>query len=218
MSKRAIPDLLITWYKKNGRDYPWRRNTDPYRVLIAEIMLQRTKANQVVPVYLSFLKRFPNPKKLGEASKEEVARYFLKLGLIHRAELVKRLGEELNEHFHETIPETREELLSLPSVGEYVADAVLCFAFSKHVSIIDVNVCRVMQRVFDLRVKGEARRDPKLRKVVNKLLPRDRTKEFNWALLDLASLICCPSEPLCSKCPLNTLCRFAKCTPKGMSE
>ena len=209
MSEKALSDLLITWYKKNGRDYPWRENTAPYRVLIAEIMLQRTKADQVVPVYLSFLKRFPNPKRLRQATREEITKYFSKLGLIHRAELVERLAQDLNRRFCGHIPKSREELLSLPSIGEYVADAVLCFAFGKDVSIIDSNVCRVMQRVFDLKIKGEARRNRGLRRLVDGLLPKGRAKEFNWAILDLASVICLPRRPLCPKCPLFSLCKFA---------
>ncbi|MGD0451209.1 MAG: DNA glycosylase [Candidatus Bathyarchaeia archaeon] len=208
--KKEMSDLLIKWYKKNCRQYPWRENTDPYRVLIAEIMLQRTKADQVVPTYLSFLERFPNFQKLNSASEEDLTKFFYRLGLVHRSKYVKMLATDVILRFNGKIPENRNELLSLPAVGEYVADAVLCFAFNKPSSIVDSNVCRVIGRVFDLTAKGEARRDPKFRKKADELLPETKVNEYNWAVIDLAALICIPKKPLHSICPLRKICASVK--------
>ena len=145
-----------------------------------------------------------------QAPLEEIAKFFSKLGLPQRAKFTFLLGRELCERFNKKIPSKRKDLLSLPGVGEYVADAVLCFAFNERVSIIDSNVCRVLGRVYDLKSKGEARRDPQFKRAANELLPADKVKEFNWAMIDLASFICIPRKPICYKCPLNEICQYAK--------
>jgi len=211
-SRNEFAGLLLNWYKKKGREFPWRRCREPYEILIAEIMLQRTKADQVVPVYLEFLKRFPDVQSLSRASTAEIAKYFSRLGLIHRAKLVKKLGRDLSKRFCGRIPNTVSDLRSLPSVGEYVADAVLCFAFDLDVSIVDSNVCRVIGRVFDLDSRGEARRDPRFKEIMDELLPAGKASKFNWAVIDLASIVCLPRKPLCPACPLNSKCRYAVTT------
>jgi A/G-specific adenine glycosylase len=205
-SKMEFSKLLIDWYSKNGRSYPWRVVKDPYHILLAEIMLQRTRADQVMPVYLSFLEAFPNVYSLNEASEEDIISYFSKLGLMHRAKYVKLLACELVHRYSGKVPCVKKELLSLPAVGAYVSDAVSCFAFNKRVSIIDSNVCRVLARVFGIDAKGEARRDPVFRKMADKILPRSQVKEFNWAIIDLAALICRSKKPLHEACPLKELC------------
>jgi A/G-specific adenine glycosylase len=200
--------VVLKWSKKNQRDFPWRRNISPYRILIAEIMLQRTKADQVVPIYTSFLEKFPDLKSLAQASEEDIANLFCRLGLIHRAKLVRILANDLETRFSGEIPNSREDLLSLPAIGEYVADTMLCFAFNRDVAIIDTNVCRVLGRAFGLKANGEARRDQSYRKLAESLLPIGKCKEFNWALIDHASLICLPRNPKCKNCPLNGACCY----------
>jgi len=201
---------LLEWYKVNGRNYPWRRSRDPYKVLIAEIMLQRTKADQVLPVYLSFIRDFPTAQKLSEAPLEKIRSYFDRLGLMWRAELVKRLAGELVSKFQGRVPDDRRELLSLPSVGEYMADAVLSFSRGKDVAVVDANVCRVIGRIFGLKPKGEARRDPRFREIAQSMVPRDKARELNWAIIDLAALICTPKNPRHDECPLQEICSFRK--------
>lgn len=200
--------LLLAWYKENGRNYVWRHKSDPYEILIAEIMLQRTKADQVEPVYISFLEQFPTPEELNRASEEEIGTYFRKLGLLWRTALLKRFAEELLNKFGGRIPESRNRLLSLPAVGEYMADAVLSFAFGKDVAVVDANVCRIIGRVFGLKARGEARRDRRFRRVAQQMLPAGRAKEFNWAMIDFAALVCRPHDPKCSTCPLSKFCTY----------
>lgn len=205
----VFSSLLLKWYfEENKRTFPWRKSHDPYQILIAEIMLQRTKAEQVAPIFLSFIKKFPSPHELSEASISEIKMFFSKLGLIWRAEKVKHLGEALVQNYNGRIPEQRNQLMLLPGVGEYVADAVLCFAFNKNVAIIDSNVCRVLRRVFNLKTRSEARRDRLYRETATCLIPDGKCKEFNWALIDHASSICTPKNPKCIKCPLRTICDF----------
>jgi len=201
-----ISILLIDWFEKEGREFPWRKSTEPYSILIAEIMLQRTKADQVVPIYNAFLRKYPNIGKLNQASEEEISVFFRKLGLMHRAKLMKALAKVLVSDLNSSIPCDRKKLLTLPAVGEYVSDALLCFSFNEKVSIIDSNVCRIISRVFKVESKGEARRDPSFRKLADSLLPYKKIKEYNWALIDLASKICLPRAQKCEACPINQCC------------
>jgi A/G-specific adenine glycosylase len=207
-TERAVADLLLEWFRRHGRDYPWRKEMDPYRVLIAEIMLQRTKADQVMPVYQLFLRKFPDPRALADANSEEIEGVFAMLGLKWRARKVRELARVLTSQYNGRVPCSREELLSLPGVGEYVADAVLCFAYGMEVAVIDANVCRVIGRVFGVKPRGEARRDSRFRQIARRLVPPKEARKFNWAILDFAAIICTPQNPKCDQCPLQGLCSF----------
>jgi A/G-specific adenine glycosylase len=206
---RFVREKLLRWYERNGRDYPWRRTRDPYRILIAEIMLQRTKADQVVPVYEEFIKRFPDPVSLREADAEVIRFFFSRLGLMWRADLIKKFAAALFERFGGRIPSERNQLLSLPAVGDYMADAVLSFAFGRNVAVVDSNVCRVLRRLFGLRSRGEARRDKLVREMAQRLIPPERAREFNWAMIDFAAAVCTPRNPKCDICPLKEICSVA---------
>jgi len=210
MKMEKFAELLLEWYQKNGRSYAWRRKNDPYEILIAEIMLQRTKADQVEPVYLSFIRTFPTPKELNDASRKEVETHFAKLGLMWRAVLVKSLAAELVTRFDERVPSNREQLLSLSSVGEYIADAVLSFAYGRDVAVVDANVCRILGRVFGLEARGEARRDPRFREIAQNTLPHGKAKQFNWAMIDFGALVCTPRNPSCGICPILPICDYGQ--------
>ncbi len=208
-AKSAFSTLLLKWYEKNGRSFPWREKRDSYQILIAEIMLQRTKANQVLPVYLDFIREFPTIESLKTATVRKIKRHFARLGLLWRANRVKQMAEDIVKRFNGRIPSDRDQLLAIPSVGDYIADAVLAFAYGKDVAVVDSNVCRVIGRVFGIDWKKEARRRPVFREIPDKLLPKGKAREFNWAIIDLASLVCLPWNPKCLKCPLCTICKFA---------
>ena len=206
---RRIREELLSWYRRNGRDYPWRRTRDPYRILMAEIMLQRTKADQVAPVYEEFIRRFPDPASLYKADPKTIRTYFSRLGLMWRADLVTKFAAELVERFGGRIPSDRDQLLSLPSIGDYMADAVLSFAYGRDVAVVDSNVCRVLGRIFGLKPRGEARRDRRFRTLAQSLIPPGRSREFNWAMIDFASAVCTPRKPKCRECPLRSVCLYA---------
>jgi A/G-specific adenine glycosylase len=208
MKTENIASLLLEWFNENGREYPWRKKTSPYRILMAEIMLQRTKADQVLPVYKSFLKKFPDLDTLAKASSKEIEMVFAQLGLRWRAERVRKLVSVLISDYNRQIPDIREKLLSLPSIGEYVADAILCFAYERDIAVVDSNVCRVIGRVFGLKARGEARRDPKFRQVAQQLVPKGKAKEFNWAIIDLGAMICTPRNPFHASCPIKSYCTY----------
>lgn len=203
---KTIRERLLSWFERNGRDFPWRRTRDPYRILIAEIMLQRTKAEQVIPVYEEFIRRFPDPESLVKAGREDIRSFFSRLGLLWRADLVVKLADVLVRRFNGSLPPEREKLLSLPAVGDYMADAVLSFAYGMDIAVVDSNVCRVLRRIFGLKTRGEARRDRRFRELARRLVPPGKSREFNWAMIDFASTICTPRKPRCDECPLRHYC------------
>jgi len=208
--EKIVTELLLEWFKEYGREYPWRKETDPYRILMAEIMLQRTKADQVRRVYQPFLERFPNIHRLAAAAPEELEGILGMLGLRWRTRKVKELAEVIISQHNGHIPSSREGLISLPGVGDYVADAVLCFAYGMDVAVVDANVCRVIGRVFGIKPSGEARRNPVFRQIAQRLIPSKKAREFNHAIIDFAALICTPRNPKCDKCILRELCSFYK--------
>ena len=202
---------LLKWFAEHGRKYPWRETKDPYRVLVAEIMLQRTKSEQVADIYPKFMEKYPNPAALASASLKELERDLHPLGLRWRVSKIWNLGKALSEKYNGSVPDKKELLLSLPGVGEYVASAVMCFAYGKDVPIIDANVCRVVKRVFNLKPVGEARRNKKfIGKIydIHRHVPPGKSAQFNWAILDFAASICMPRKPQCPKCPLNEICQY----------
>jgi len=205
-----IGERIINWWKNNKRDYPWRRERDPYRILIAEIMLQRTKADQVVPVYLEFLKKYPTVHDLARASVEDVETYFARLGLRWRALRVVKMAKYIVEKMRGVIPDRREELLKVPMIGDYMADAILAFAYGRNVAVVDSNVVRVIERIFGIKPRGEARRDPRFRSIAQKILPKGRARKYNWAIIDFAAKVCTPRNPKCEMCPLKDMCRYAE--------
>ncbi len=204
-------DILLQWFTNHGRKFPWRNETDPYRILIAEIMLQRTRASQVESVYVDFMKRFCDIDSV-IMSKQEVISSFRSLGLPVRGQRIVDLSLILRKNYCGQVPQGKEELKILPSVGEYVAEAVRVFAFGKRGTVIDTNVVRIISRFFGLEAAGELRRNAGLMdicKMLSSCIGESEIKKLNWALLDFGALICKPC-PLCDRCPLTKMCNYFK--------
>lgn len=200
-----IKNLLI-WFQKCKRDFPWRRKKNPFDLLIAEFMLQKTNATSVLKVYESFLKKFPNMKSIYETKQAVLEEELKDLGLYkRRARDLKKIAEILRES--EVIPQTKEDLFQLPGIGNYMANAILCFGFGKKIPIVDANVGRIISRFFNFEVKSAPSRDKKLFSFLEELIP-DNAREFNYALLDFGALTCKAQKPKCEECPLNSKCSF----------
>ena len=208
---RAIRRALLRWFDKNRRAFPWREtfeSPDPYLILFTEIMLQRTKAEQVVPVYSEFVERYPTFAHLSNASESDVVSLFARLGLRWRARNVVRLIRVLEEKFDGEIPRDIADLKKLPAVGDYVANAVMCYAFGERTAPVDSNVVRVVSRLFGLTTTGDsARRSKQVLQVANSLIHKERAVDLNLALLDIAAQVCKP-KPLCQVCPLQLFCQY----------
>jgi len=199
---------ILKWFDKHDRNYPWRITRDSFRVLIAEIMLRRTKADQVKPVYIKLFKVYPGVKALSRAKSKDLKKILYSLGLKWRMPVFKLLAVELMKHYKGKVPKNRDELKTLPGVGDYVAGAVLSIAFNKREWIIDSNIVRVFKRYFGVKTSREGRRDKHLIEMAKMYINSGNPKKANLALLDFASLVCKPREPEHAICPLSDACSF----------
>ena len=210
-SPRPISSLrqtLLRWFRKHARKYPWRETSDPYQVLIAELMLRRTQADQVKPVFEEFIEEFPDARSLDEADERRVAELVYPLGLNWRTPAFKKVVREVGEKYGYQIPETREELTGLTGVGDYVAGAILSVAYGKKEWIVDTNVARVFQRYYGLKTIKEARRDKQVVGLARAYAAGRDPRRANLAILDFAALVCTARKPRCPECPLRRECIF----------
>lgn len=209
--KETFVKNLLNWYSKNKRDFSWRNKTNPFHILVAEIMLQKTDAKKVSEVYDIFIERHPTPQDLVSAELSELKKELALLGIHKRAERMKKLAEKIIFEYGGEVPSEKEELLKLPGVGEYISNAVLCFAFGENVPIVDTNVIRLLDRVFGVKSsKSRPRTDRKIWEFAAELVPKGKCKEYNHALLDFAASVCTSKNPQSDICPEKTICCFAK--------
>jgi A/G-specific adenine glycosylase len=199
---------VLAWFDSTGRDFPWRNSRDPYSVLIAELLLQRTRADLIGPLYREFLDAFPNAAALAAADQQEIDALLRPLGLAKRTSRFVALGLALVERHAGRVPRSRKALLALPGVGPYTANAVLTLAFGRRVPLLDPNIIRLLHRALGLRSeRRRPRSDAQLWERVAELLPSRRSREFSLGLLDLGAVICRARRPRCSECPLRSRCR-----------
>lgn len=210
MKSDSFPKRLLFWYfREDKRNFSWRKSKDPYRVLISEILLHKTDSKKIEKVYPRFIERFPTIHHLYRAKTEEINDLIKEIGLLYRSHRLKKIAEQIVDQFNGTIPNNEEDLLSLYGVGQYISNAVLCFAFKKRVPIVDTNVIRVYRRVFDLKSsKSRPRTDRRIWNFARKTLPKENYVEYNYALLDFASDICRARNPFCGFCPMRDICKY----------
>ncbi|MBT9140308.1 MAG: Adenine DNA glycosylase [Dehalococcoidia bacterium] len=204
-------DLLQWWFYPRRR-FPWRETCDPYRILVAEVLLHRTRADQVVPLYELFLERFPNVQALAKSTPDELLELFYSAGLQWRWKLVHAMAVELQARFYGQIPDDFEQLISLPGVSRYIASALQCFAFGYPEAILDTNTVRVTGRLLRLPITDSSRRSRLFRSVLQSLIDPNRPRDFNFALIDFAAAICRVKSPPHHECPLQGYCRSYKAT------
>lgn len=203
----AIRRALMRWYRQRARDLPWRRTRDPYAIWVSEIMLQQTRVSAVVPYYERFLRRFPTVQKLARARIDSVLKLWEGLGYYSRARNLHEAARQIVVRFGGRLPDTREELLSLPGIGAYTAGAVASIAFGRQEPLVDGNVVRVLCRVFCIRKDAkQAETCKQLWSIARDLLPARTPGDFNQALMELGSEICLPRTPQCEVCPLRRAC------------
>ncbi len=217
MSARSLPDpavrrrfrrALLAWYGVHGRDLPWRQTSDPYHILVSEIMLQQTQVDRVLPKYREWLDKYPSLDALASAPEHEVAYTWRPLGYNIRPRRLHAIAREAVAHYGGELPSDAETLLSFKGIGAYTAGAIRSFAFGQRAAILDTNVARVLYRVFVGRgdAKAHAMRK-RLWAVSEALVPRKRVFDFNQALMDLGALVCVARHPKCLVCPMKKLCR-----------
>lgn len=199
---------LLNWYQKNKRDLPWRKDQNPYHVWISEIMLQQTRIEAVIGYYDRFIKRLPSIQDLAQINDDELLKLWEGLGYYTRARNLKKAAIMIMEEYDGIFPNTFEQIMSLPGIGEYTASAIGSICFSLKEVTIDGNVLRVYMRlqncydnVDDLKIKRKVRNE------LQKIMPEE-AGDFNQALMELGETICLPNGiPKCSECPLKNFCK-----------
>lgn len=223
--KRTIHSFrrrLLAWFRRHGRDLPWRRTRDPYRVAVSEFMLQQTQVSRVLEYYPRFLARFPTLEHLARARPGAVMEQWDGLGYYARARNLHAFAREIVRRYDATTPREPEELAKLPGVGRYTAGAIAAFAYEQPVPAVDTNVGRVVRRYFSGErgagsgTRGGTSRSPlpapsprEIWRLTEALVPRHgkRAWEFNQALMELGALVCTARAPKCGACPLRRGCR-----------
>lgn len=207
VTRRWFRRRLLEWYRRNGRDLPWRGTRDPYRILVSEVMLQQTQVDRVLPKYHEWIEKYPTLGALAAAPEEEVSQTWRPLGYNIRPRRLHAIARESVARYGGELPDDEATLRSFKGIGAYTAGAVLSFAFGQRAAILDTNVARVLFRVF----VGAG--DPKshamrrhLWDVSRTVLPMRHVFDFNQALMDFGATLCTARKPRCYSCPLRTGC------------
>jgi len=203
----AVRGTLIPWFEENGRDLPWRRTRDPWRVLVSEVMLQQIQVTRAVPFYESFVALFPTPRALSEAPLSEAIRAWGDLGRYRRVVSLHRTARLIVEEHGGEVPSDPEALLKLPGVGPYTAGAVACFAFERDAHFLDTNIRRVLHRLFlGAEVPEPKAKESQLLGLAEAMVPRGRAWGWGQSVMELGALRCKARKPLCAACPVGELC------------
>jgi len=196
---RAFQRQLLAWFRREQRKLPWRGETDPYRILVSEVMLQQTRVAVVEDRYEKFLRQFPTVEKLARAREQSVLAAWSGLGYYRRARALHAAAKRISAAQH--FPRSTEALMELPGIGRYTAAAVASIAFGEPVAVVDGNVKRVLARLTGRRL-GEKENW----RLAGELLDDDHPGDFNQAMMELGAVVCVPARPDCKRCPVAALC------------
>ncbi len=214
----AAPDLshlptirhtLLDWYATEARDLPWRRTRDPYAILVSELMLQQTQVDRVIPKWEAWLAAFPTVQTLAEAPTGEVIRLWAGLGYNRRAVNLQKAAQMLVAQGGGRVPDDVAELRALPGIGPYTAGAVAAFAHNRPVAMVDVNIRRLLHRLFvGAEVPNFRITEAETWSLARAAVPPGRSADWHQSLMDVGATICRP-RPLCDRCPVRAWCRAA---------
>jgi A/G-specific adenine glycosylase len=205
--RAALRRGLLSWFRKQARDLPWRRTRDPYSVWLSEILLQQTRVDQGTPYYERFIAAFPDVHTLAAASSAQVLKQWEGLGYYTRARNLHRAAKIIAGERNGTFPTTAEEWRSLPGVGRYTAGAIASIAFDERAAVLDGNVIRVLSRVFNIEdTTDDTATRNRLWGIAESLVPANAPGDFNQAVMELGARICTPRQPRCDACPIRKQC------------
>lgn len=215
-ARKTFQSRLLEWFRAHQRDLPWRASRDPYRIWVAEVMLQQTRIAAVIPHYQRFLDRFPTVESLAGTAQSEVLKLWSGLGYYSRARNLHAAAKQIVAQHGAEFPRKLDAALELPGIGAYTAAAVLSIAYDAPLAVLDGNVARGLARLYAIR--GDLR-TPKtwraLTEAANRLLAKDSASDWNQSLMELGELICTPQSPRCGLCPVEHWCRARA---KGLVE
>ena len=210
---KNISKKILYWYDNNKRDLPWRKpktkKQSQYFTLVSEIMLQQTQVKAVIPYFLRFIKEIPDIKKLSMISEKKLLKLWEGLGYYSRAKNLKKTAKLIVRRYNHYLPESIDELIQLPGIGDYTSKAILALEFNKKVIPIDGNIERLLKRLLFLKKENEITKDSLIEK--SSFFGNSyRQRDYVQALMELGSLICKPLEPSCGICPLTKTCKSYK--------
>jgi A/G-specific adenine glycosylase len=207
MDQQEFSKRLRAWFRRQGRDLPWRRTRDPYAILVSEMMLQQTTVAAVVPYFQRWMKRFPSVQELAAAEESEVLALWQGLGYYRRARHLHAAAKKIAGELCGKFPRDYEGLHALPGIGDYTAQAVRAFAFDEPVPVLDANVIRVIARLFEIHTPVDSAKGlGKVRAKLEELLPAKGGHEFVSAIMELGALVCRAGRPDCLLCPVKEFC------------
>lgn len=199
---------LIKWGENYIKNYPWRNTSDPYKITVAEIMLTRTKADQVKKLYIKFINKFPDFRSIVEAGPDKIKSELFSLGLSRRSDQLYRLAQEIIDKYNCVVPGSLDKLLKLPGMGNYTASAIHCSINNMPAPVLDTNTVRLTGRIFGLKVTDSSRRSRKFKDIMYELINCAEPRKFFYSILDFAKYICLEKNPKCNVCPLNIICCY----------
>lgn len=204
----VLASLLLTWYRINARDLPWRGSKDPYAIWVSEIMLQQTRVETVIPYYQRWLARFPNLESLATASQQDVLSIWEGMGYYSRARNMHRTAQIVVNDYNGKFPSNLKSLSSLPGIGPYTSAAIASIAFGADTPAIDGNIRRVLARFFNVAEEiRTTQAERKLHALAATNLPTGQAGDYNQALMELGAVICTPKTPSCKMCPIKEHCQ-----------
>ena len=207
LESKIFVNQLISWYRHQKRDLPWRHTKNPYHIWLSEIILQQTRVKQGMPYYLRFIAQYPTVNDLARASESEVLRLWQGLGYYSRARNLHACAKTVTNELGGQFPETFEALLKLKGIGRYTAAAISSIAFDQPNAVVDGNVYRVLSRIFGIEQDIADTKSVKVfEQRANELITHENPGEFNQAIMDFGAIQCTPKSPACAICPVSNIC------------
>jgi len=210
MKKQLLTKKILNWYDLNKRSLPWRKNVTPhkkqYYTLVSEFMLQQTQVVTVIPYFNRFIKEAPNLKSLAKINNKKLIKLWEGLGYYSRVRNLKKTAQTVIKNFQGKLPNNFEDLISLPGVGNYTANAILAIAFNRPYIPLDGNIERVLKRYLYLKKEKDIQKDNLAKKKIIFGIS-NRSSDYAQALMELGALICKPINPLCNQCPISRNCK-----------
>ena len=200
---------IVTWFKKNKRDLPWRTTT-PWGVMVSEYMLQQTPVNRVLPKWIEWMERWPTPADLAQATPAEVVTAWGRLGYPRRALRLHTAAQIIRDDFKNEVPDDEITLQMLPGIGQYTAAAIAAFAFEQRTLVMDVNIRRLLTRVIDGNEHPRPAPTTRERAARLTLLPQKKAHVWAAATMELGAIVCTSSNPKCELCPVIGACNWRK--------
>ena len=205
---QLISQKIVQWYSDNGRhDLPWRHKITPYKIWISEIMLQQTQVKTATPYFKNFIKKYPNQKKLSEASEDQILALWSGLGFYRRARNIFKTKEIIKEKYNNRFPKKFHQLLELPGIGKSTAGAIMSLGYQNPHPILDGNVKRVITRLVNQNLN--LIKESELWKLSSQFVNKDNCFDYTQGIMDLGATICTPTNPSCKDCPIQTQCQSA---------